>query len=148
MGVLAAACISWRTQASPTPIVPELIRQLLSERQTAPSLATQQCSTTVRKLIPNRNHHLALPISQRESECCRPQLHRTGDTCKVNKVFRGVCFDMIHINGLLGFGIDSPKSNLDMIKGCQRTVQPKSAFSSMLFHCELLTGTNLHCQLS
>ncbi|EGF27958.1 hypothetical protein RBSH_02270 [Rhodopirellula baltica SH28] len=43
----------------------------------------------------------------------------------MNKVFRGVCFDMIHINGLLGFGIDSPKSNLDMIKGCQRTVQPR-----------------------
>lgn len=52
------------------------------------------------------------------------QLHRTGDMCKVDQVFRGVRFDMIHINGLLGFGVDSPDSILAMIKACHRVLQP------------------------
>jgi hypothetical protein len=52
------------------------------------------------------------------------QLHRTGDMCRVDKVFRGVRFDMIHINGLLGFGVDSPDNVLAMIKACHRVLQP------------------------
>ncbi|TWU55990.1 class I SAM-dependent methyltransferase [Rubripirellula reticaptiva] len=52
------------------------------------------------------------------------QLHRTGDMCEVDKVFRGVRFDMIHINGLLGFGVDTPEGVRAMITACHRALQP------------------------
>ena len=52
------------------------------------------------------------------------QLHRTGDMCKVDQVFRGVRFDMIHVNGLLGFGVDTPESIRAMITACHRSLQP------------------------
>ncbi len=52
------------------------------------------------------------------------QLHRTGDMCRVDQVFRGVRFDMIHINGLLGFGVDTHESVRDMFAACHRSLQP------------------------
>ena len=52
------------------------------------------------------------------------QLHRTGDMCEVDQVFRGVRFDMIHVNGLLGFGVDTPESIRAMITACHRSLQP------------------------
>jgi hypothetical protein len=52
------------------------------------------------------------------------QLHRTGDICEVDRVFRGVRFDMIHINGLLGFGVDTPESVRDMITACHQALLP------------------------
>ncbi len=52
------------------------------------------------------------------------QLHRTGDMCQVDRVFRGVRFDMIHINGLLGFGVDTPESVREMTAACHRALQP------------------------
>jgi len=52
------------------------------------------------------------------------QLHRTGDMCRVDQVFRGVRFDMIHINGLLGFGVDTPEAIREMVAACHRSLQP------------------------
>ena len=52
------------------------------------------------------------------------QLHRTGDMCQVDQVFRGVRFDMIHVNGMLGFGVDTPKNIREMIAACHRALQP------------------------
>ena len=52
------------------------------------------------------------------------QLHRTGDMCQVDQVFRGVRFDMIHINGLLGFGVDTPEAIHEMVAACHRSLQP------------------------
>lgn len=51
------------------------------------------------------------------------QLHRTGDMCQVDQVFRGVRFDMIHVNGLLGFGVDTPEAARDMVAACHRSLQ-------------------------
>ena len=43
-------------------------------------------------------------------------LHKTGDIREVDKYFHKTRFDAIHINGLLGFGVDSPE-DIDRMVG-------------------------------
>ncbi|MBB3209132.1 hypothetical protein FHS27_004970 [Rhodopirellula rubra] len=50
--------------------------------------------------------------------------HRVGDMCSVDEVFHDIRFDIIHINGILGFGVDTPESIRRMIEACHRAIQP------------------------
>jgi hypothetical protein len=49
-------------------------------------------------------------------------LHRTCDIREIDKVFRGIQFDMVHINGLLGFGVNSPDEIRQMIEAVHRSL--------------------------
>lgn len=51
-------------------------------------------------------------------------LHRTGDMRHVDEVFRGIRFDVIHVNGILGFGVDSPDDIQSMLLACHKSLQP------------------------
>ncbi len=51
-------------------------------------------------------------------------LHRTCDIREIDRVFRGIRFDVIHINGLLGFGVDSREDIKQMIESVHRALMP------------------------
>ncbi|MFG0288348.1 MAG: class I SAM-dependent methyltransferase [Rhodopirellula sp. JB044] len=48
--------------------------------------------------------------------------HRTGDHCEVDQIFESVRFDVIHLNGILGFGIDTPDQVERMTEACHRAL--------------------------
>ena len=50
--------------------------------------------------------------------------HRTGDMRRVDQVFPEISFDIIHVNGLLGFGVDRASDIQTMIEACHRAMRP------------------------
>ncbi|TWU46063.1 hypothetical protein Poly51_54580 [Rubripirellula tenax] len=54
-------------------------------------------------------------------------LHHTGDMCEVDQVFQGVLFDVIHVNGLLGFGVNEPAEVCRMVEACHRALKPNGS---------------------
>ncbi len=50
--------------------------------------------------------------------------HRTCDIKEIDKVFRGIRFDIVHINGLLGFGVNSHDDIHQMIEAVYRSLVP------------------------
>lgn len=51
-------------------------------------------------------------------------LHRTCDIREIDRVFSGIRFDVVHINGLLGFGINTDDDIKLMIEAVHRTLVP------------------------
>lgn len=51
-------------------------------------------------------------------------LHWTCDIREIDRVFQGISFDVVHINGLLGFGVNSPEDIDLMIQSVQRALVP------------------------
>ena len=49
-------------------------------------------------------------------------LHRTCDIREMDRVFSGIRFDVVHINGLLGFGIDTDDDIKCMIEAVHRSL--------------------------
>lgn len=50
------------------------------------------------------------------------KLHRTCDICSLDGVFGSFKFDVIHINGLLGFGVDEPPMIKQMVESVHRNL--------------------------
>ncbi|MEO9591073.1 class I SAM-dependent methyltransferase [Rhodopirellula bahusiensis] len=51
-------------------------------------------------------------------------LHRTCDIREIDRVFSGIRFDVVHINGLLGFGINTDGDIKLMIEAVYRSLVP------------------------
>ncbi|MCC9656908.1 class I SAM-dependent methyltransferase [Rhodopirellula halodulae] len=52
------------------------------------------------------------------------QWHRTGDICRVNQVFENQRFDLIHLNGVLGFGVNDSEQIQGMVDACHEALRP------------------------
>lgn len=50
--------------------------------------------------------------------------HRTGDICQADSLFQDITFDAIVCNGVLGYGVDSPKQQRKALKALAAILRP------------------------
>ena len=50
--------------------------------------------------------------------------HRTGDVCEADRLFSDMTFDAIVCNGVLGYGVDSPKQQRKALKALAAILRP------------------------
>ncbi|SEQ01529.1 Methyltransferase domain-containing protein [Faunimonas pinastri] len=53
-----------------------------------------------------------------------PARHRTGDVCEIDALFPEVRFDLVILNGVLGWGVDSPEDIERALEGVMRILRP------------------------
>lgn len=54
-----------------------------------------------------------------------PLRHRIGDVCEIDTLFPDVRFDLVILNGVLGWGVDSPVDVERALEGTRRILRPR-----------------------
>lgn len=72
----------------------------------------------------NKTNVWTIDFDARSARWGNEPFHRVCDICELLAEFPDTRFDVIHINGLLGFGVDTPQQIQKMIQSCCDVLTP------------------------